>query len=93
MSDKIIPVKVALRIRPLNTREKADGCGECVRTLSDVPQVILGKDKGFTFDFVFSKSTPQIEVYETAVQPLLNSLFNGYNTTVLAYGQTGIFTF
>jgi hypothetical protein len=32
--------------------------------------VILEKDKGFTFDNVFSKSTPQIEVYETAVQPL-----------------------
>ncbi len=52
-------------------------------------KLILGKDKGFTFDNVFSKSTPQIEVYETAVQPLLDSLFKGYNATVLAYGQTG----
>jgi hypothetical protein len=49
----------------------------------------LGKDKAFTYDYVFSKTTPQIEVYETAVQPLLDSLFKGYNTTVLAYGQTG----
>jgi hypothetical protein len=36
MSDKIKPVKVALRIRPLNTREKADGYGECVRTSSRI---------------------------------------------------------
>ena len=52
-------------------------------------KVILGKDKAFTYDHVFSKTSPQIEVYETAVQPLLNSLFKGYNSTVLAYGQTG----
>jgi kinesin family member 4 len=93
MNNKAIPMKVALRMRPLIGCEKKDGCGECVRTLGDIPQVIIGKDKGFTYDFLFTQSTPQIEVYETAVQPLLNSLFNGYNTTVLAYGQTGIFTF
>lgn len=51
--------------------------------------MIIGKDKAFTYDYVFSKTTPQIEVYEAAVEPLLNSLFNGYNATVLAYGQTG----
>jgi hypothetical protein len=52
-------------------------------------KVILGKDKAFTYDYVFNKQSPQIEVYEEAVQPLLGSLFKGYNTTVLAYGQTG----
>jgi hypothetical protein len=88
-SDKVIPVKVALRIRPLVKREMDDACTECLRTINDEPQVILGKDKAFTYDFVFSQHSPQIEVYEQSVQPLLNSLFSGYNATVLAYGQTG----
>jgi kinesin family member 4 len=86
---KSIPVKVALRIRPLMAREKADACNECLRTIAREQQVILGKDKAFTYDYLFTQQTPQIEVYENAVQPLLTSLFNGYNATVLAYGQTG----
>jgi kinesin family member 21 len=52
-------------------------------------KVILGKDKAFTYDYVFDQNTPQVDVYETSVKSLLNSLFKGYNATVLAYGQTG----
>jgi kinesin family protein 4/21/27 len=89
MTDKVIPVKVAIRIRPLNQREREDACSECLRTVNGEPQIILGKDKAFTYDYVFSHSSPQIEIYETAVQSLLNALFSGYNATVLAYGQTG----
>lgn len=89
MNDKVIPVKVALRIRPLVPKERGDGCTECLRSVKSEPQVILGKDKCFTYDYVFSQSAPQIDVYEQAVQPLLDSLFKGYNATVLAYGQTG----
>ena len=89
MSDKVIPVKVAIRIRPLNQREREDACSECLRTVNGEPQIILGKDKAFTYDYVFSQTSPQIEIYETAVQSLLNALFSGYNATVLAYGQTG----
>ena len=88
-NNKIIPVKVALRIRPLVPREKSDACNECIRTIQGIQQVILGKDKNFTFDYVFSQASPQVEIYETAVQPLLEHVFSGYNATVLAYGQTG----
>jgi len=38
---------------------------------------------------LISKLSPQVEIYETAVQPLLTALFKGYNATVLAYDQTG----
>ncbi|RNA15856.1 chromosome-associated kinesin KIF4A, partial [Brachionus plicatilis] len=85
MSDKAIPVKVALRIRPLNQREKNDACSECLRTISNEPQIIIGKDKPFTYDYVFAQNTPQIDIYEASVQPLLDALFKGYNATVLAY--------
>ena len=88
-NSKVIPVKVALRIRPLAPREKAEACTECLRTIVGQQQIILGKDKCFTYDYVFPQSSPQIEIYESAVQPLLATLFKGYNATVLAYGQTG----
>ncbi|RNA29301.1 chromosome-associated kinesin KIF4A [Brachionus plicatilis] len=88
MSDKAIPVKVALRIRPLNQRERNDACSKCLRTISNEPRIIIGKDKPFTFDYVFAQNTPQLDVYVASVQPLLDALFKGYNATVLAYGQT-----
>ena len=88
-NSKVIPVKVALHIRPLVPREKAETCKECIRTIPDQQQVILGKDKNFLFDYVFAQSSPQVEIYETSVQPLLTHLYKGYNVTVLAYGQTG----
>ena len=88
-NSKVIPVKVALRIRPLTPREKAEACTECLRTIVGQQQIILGKDKCFTFDYVFSQLSPQIELYASTVQPLLATLFKGYNATVLAYGQTG----
>ena len=86
--EKIIPVQVALRVRPLVARERADACAVCLRTVAGQPQVIMGKDKAFTYDYVFDEHTQQVDVYETSVKPLLSSLFKGYNATVLAYGQT-----
>lgn len=89
MSDKVIPVKVALRIRPLNRKEVEEACTECLRTIGGEQQVILGKNKAFTYDYVFCQKSPQVEIYEQCVQSLLDALFKGYNATVLAYGQTG----
>ena len=40
--DKVIPVKVALHIRPLVSREKSDACTECLRTV-DLTQVLFKK--------------------------------------------------
>ena len=89
MSDKVIPVRVALRIRPLNGKEKDEGCKECLRIIPGENQVILGKNKAFTYDYVFCQKSSQVEIYEHCVKTLLDSLFKGYNATVLAYGQTG----
>ncbi|NXE13487.1 KIF4 protein, partial [Lophotis ruficrista] len=53
------------------------------------PQVVVGNDKSFTYDYVFDPSVEQEEVFTTAVAPLIRGIFKGYNATVLAYGQTG----
>ncbi|XP_006896025.1 PREDICTED: chromosome-associated kinesin KIF4A-like [Elephantulus edwardii] len=86
---KGIPVRVALRCRPLVPKEISEGCQTCLNFVPGEPQVVVGTDKSFTYDFVFDPSTEQEEVFNTAVAPLIKGIFKGYNATVLAYGQTG----
>ncbi|XP_010570686.1 chromosome-associated kinesin KIF4A isoform X4 [Haliaeetus albicilla] len=87
--DKVIPVRVALRCRPLVPKEISEGCQMCLSFVSGEPQVVVGNDKSFTYDYVFDPSVEQEEVFNTAVAPLIRGIFKGYNATVLAYGQTG----
>ncbi|XP_012826383.1 kinesin-like protein KIF21B isoform X5 [Xenopus tropicalis] len=76
-------------IRPQSSKEQTEGCRICTWVYAGEPQVLLGKDKAFTYDFVFDMDTDQIQVYETCVRGLVEGCFQGYNATVLAYGQTG----
>ncbi|KAM5301845.1 kinesin-like protein KIF21B isoform 2-T2 [Glossophaga mutica] len=82
-------VKVAVRIRPQLPKERAEGCHVCTSVAPGEPQVLLGKDKAFTYDFVFDLDAWQERVYATCVRGLVEGCFEGYNATVLAYGQTG----
>ncbi|XP_051494884.1 kinesin-like protein KIF21B isoform X2 [Apus apus] len=82
-------VKVAVRIRPQMPKEKIEGCHICTSVTPGEPQVLLGKDKAFTYDFVFDLDTWQEQIYTTCVGKLIEGCFEGYNATVLAYGQTG----
>nr|XP_033775130.1 kinesin-like protein KIF21B isoform X3 [Geotrypetes seraphini] len=82
-------VKVALRIRPQLSKEKIEGCHICTSVTPGEPQVLLGKDKAFTYDFVFDLDSIQEQIYTTCVLKLIEGCFEGYNATVLAYGQTG----
>ncbi|CAI5665668.1 unnamed protein product [Oreochromis niloticus] len=82
-------VRVALRIRPQLAREKIEGCHICTYVMPGEPQVILGKDKAFTYDFVFDMDSQQETIYGTCTEKLIEGCFEGYNATVFAYGQTG----
>lgn len=84
-----IPVKVAVRIRPLLCKEVLHNHQVCVRVIPNTQQIIIGRDRVFTFDFVFGKNSTQDEVYIMCIKPLVLSLIEGYNATVFAYGQTG----
>ena len=81
-------VVVALRSRPLFDKERLDGAARCLRYV-DGQQVVLGKDRAFTYDFAFDETVSQEHVYQTCVSPLLRGIFEGYNAAVFAYGQTG----
>ncbi|KAJ1957234.1 hypothetical protein GGI12_005082, partial [Dipsacomyces acuminosporus] len=79
-------VRVALRVRPLSPQEQLNGEAECVTQLPGVPQIVIGADRAFTFDYVFSPEVSQEQVYDDSMQPLVKQLLQGYNATVLAYG-------
>lgn len=84
-----VAVKVAVRVRPLNNREKLHQHQPCVKISSETNQIIIGKDKIFSFDYVLPPKMSQSELYESCgVKNLVQSLFEGYNATVFAYGQT-----
>ncbi|XP_072526461.1 kinesin-like protein KIF21A isoform X2 [Salminus brasiliensis] len=82
-------VRVALRIRPQLAREKIEGCHICTFVTPGEPQVILGKDKAFTFDYVFDMESQQDNIYSNCTEKLIEGCFEGYNATIFAYGQTG----
>lgn len=82
-------VQVALRIRPQSASEKIDMCHICTSVTPGHPQVVLGKDKAFTYDFVFDIDSVQPNIYDEIARPLIEGCFDGYNATILAYGQTG----
>lgn len=47
------------------------------------------KDQTFAFDKVFDENITQGDVYEATTKGLLDSVLDGYNATVFAYGATG----
>ncbi|XP_017026062.1 kinesin-like protein KIF21A isoform X2 [Drosophila kikkawai] len=82
-------VRVAVRIRPQIPREVIDMCRICTTVTIGEPQIFLGSDKAFTFDYVFDSNSNQCDIYAECVERLVESTLHGYNATVLAYGQTG----
>lgn len=48
-----------------------------------------GKQFAAAFDHVFPPSTSQVQVYNHIAQPYVMDTLEGYNCTILAYGQSG----
>lgn len=48
------------RIRPQIPREIIDMCRICTQVTPGEPQVVLGTDKAFTFDYVFDTNSDQV---------------------------------
>ncbi|KAL4437271.1 hypothetical protein ABPG75_004410 [Micractinium tetrahymenae] len=85
-------VRVFVRIRPTKAegetpgalRVKPDGRGVVVyREHASIPS------SEFDFDRVLGPTTSQSDVYHAAVKPIVEDVLNGYNGTLMAYGQTG----
>uniref|UniRef100_A0A671QYT7 Kinesin-like protein KIF21A n=1 Tax=Sinocyclocheilus anshuiensis TaxID=1608454 RepID=A0A671QYT7_9TELE len=76
-------------VRPQLAKEKIEGCHICTFVTPGEPQVVLGKDKAFTFDYVFDMDSQQDSIYSNCTEKLIEGCFEGYNATIFAYGQTG----
>merc|ERR1719187_844255 len=90
-------VKVVVRCRPLNQKEVEDGHEACVSMFTDqglieIRNPSLGPTdplKTFTFDAVYCVNSKQLDLYAETFAPLVDSVLDGFNGTIFAYGQTG----
>ncbi|XP_078397599.1 kinesin-like protein KIF3B isoform X2 [Cetorhinus maximus] len=90
-------VKVVVRCRPMNRKEEAAACDQIVDMDVKLGQVSIqnpktipaDSPKTFTFDAVYDSSSKQSDLYDETVRPLVDSVLQGFNGTVFAYGQTG----
>lgn len=85
-------IRVYSRFRPLNPREISECAKPVHRKLSRTSVLIRTQKEreelNFTFDGVFDVDSTQQDIYETAGRPVITSLFDGFNGTIFAYGQT-----
>lgn len=74
-----------------------DGNKIIIHNISESPSDQLGTKSGerhnysqvFEFDAVFDCNSSQEEIYNQSCRAIVNSVLEGYNGTIFAYGQTG----
>ena len=107
-------IRVAVRVRPENDRERAGAFNNVIQIIDDKMMVFdpkdgdgddfffhgkkqgrrdlnkkERKDKKFAFDAVFPPGCSNSQVFENTTKDLVETVFNGYNCSVFAYGATG----
>uniref|UniRef100_A0A1A8KZF0 Kinesin-like protein n=1 Tax=Nothobranchius pienaari TaxID=704102 RepID=A0A1A8KZF0_9TELE len=89
-------VKVVVRCRPMNEKERAAGFERMVSVDVKLGQIIVRSPRDaselpkiFTFDSVYDWNSKQIDLYDETFRPLVDSVLLGFNGTIFAYGQTG----
>ncbi|XP_070801759.1 kinesin-like protein KIF1A isoform X13 [Pituophis catenifer annectens] len=95
-------VKVAVRVRPFNSREMSKDSKCIIQMTGNTTTIINPKQpketpKSFSFDYSYwSHTTPedinyasQKQVYLDIGEEMLQHAFEGYNVCIFAYGQTG----
>ncbi|KAJ0967303.1 hypothetical protein J5N97_024220 [Dioscorea zingiberensis] len=88
-------VRVAVRLRPKNADDllSESDFTDCLELQPELKRVKLRKNnwssESYRFDEVLTETASQKRVYEAVAKPVVESVLNGYNGTVMAYGQTG----
>ncbi|TMW64781.1 hypothetical protein Poli38472_011661 [Pythium oligandrum] len=87
-------VKVVVRCRPFSSKELNENRKSIITI--DTQSGAVGircpdndQLKSFTFDSAYDETTTQRQFYDESGYPLVESIFEGYNGTIFAYGQTG----
>ena len=90
-------VRVVVRCRPLNSKERQNGNQKVVEMDTTRGTVVLQPansqpsevPKTFTFDQVYDDTTKQENLYAQTASRIVDSVLEGFNGTIFAYGQTG----
>nr|KAF7425204.1 hypothetical protein H0235_007642 [Vespula pensylvanica] len=90
-------VRVVVRVRPLNGKELDGHCKNIIQVDAlnseitiENPNALQGEPpKVFSFDAVFDTDSTQVDIYNETARPIVDKVLQGYNGTILAYGQTG----
>lgn len=90
-------IKVVVRVRPLNTKERVSNPVVKILTDEDLvfdplnPLVPTKKTKNlpFNFDRVFGTDGSNYDVFADTTEDFASQLLEGYNCSVFAYGATG----
>uniref|UniRef100_A0A8B9W278 Kinesin-like protein KIF17 n=1 Tax=Bos mutus grunniens TaxID=30521 RepID=A0A8B9W278_BOSMU len=89
-------VKVVVRCRPMNQRERELNCHPVVTVDSARGQCFIQNPgaadqppKQFTFDGAYYMDHFTEQIYNEIAYPLVEGVTEGYNGTIFAYGQTG----
>ena len=90
-------IQVCVRCRPMNSKEKNEERGNIIEMDLEGSQVLIknptsereSEPKGFTFDAVYDEHTIQKNFYDESCFTLIESVLEGFNGTIFAYGQTG----
>ncbi len=85
-------IRVYARIRPLLPFEKERGDKSIVTTdgreIVRIPDAQGNGIKSFKFSGCFAETSTQVDVFKES-QELIQSVFDGYNACIFAYGQSG----
>ncbi|GMT07706.1 hypothetical protein PENTCL1PPCAC_29880 [Pristionchus entomophagus] len=96
-------MQVVVRVRPMNEQEKTRRYFQCVFPLDKKRLLLVDPEKyeknilranrqherQFGFDAAFGPNSTQEDVHEATTAHLIESVVQGYNATIFAYGATG----
>ncbi|XP_050359446.1 kinesin-like protein KIF3A [Nymphalis io] len=90
-------VRVVVRVRPMDQKEKLDGAYNCVSVDSVNSTIAVTRNnvsppeppRIYAYDAVFDSNTSQMDIYVQTANPIVEQVLKGYNGTIFAYGQTG----
>ncbi|XP_017129622.1 kinesin-like protein KIF3A [Drosophila elegans] len=97
LDDEIENVRVVVRTRPMDKNELSAGALTAIsvdklnRAITVMKPNATANEppKTYYFDNVFDGGSNQMDLYVDTARPIVDKVLEGYNGTILAYGQTG----
>lgn len=97
LDDEIENVRVVVRCRPMDKNELSAGAlgalsvDKINRAITVMKPNATANEppKTYYFDNVFDGASNQLDLYVDTARPIVDKVLEGYNGTILAYGQTG----